>query len=156
MDRPERFLALATALAITLVTVAAGVAVAMLQATSARAALPATPPPTTTLATPPPVGSASCSAAYSLVNSWPGGFQAQVTVKNTGSVTLIGWSLGWTFPGDQKITSLWNGGYTQTGQAVSVANAAYNGAVAPGGTTTLGFTATDSTGAAPPSGVTCT
>ena len=38
-----------------------------------------------------------------MTNSWSGGFQGQVVVKNTGSGTLNGWSLGWTFPGGQAI-----------------------------------------------------
>ncbi|HEY2237313.1 MAG TPA: cellulose binding domain-containing protein, partial [Streptosporangiaceae bacterium] len=63
--------------------------------------------------TPPP--STGCTAVYSVVNSWSGGFQAQVTVTNTGTSSLSGWKLAWTFPGDQKINSLWNGSYTQSG-----------------------------------------
>jgi hypothetical protein len=109
---------------------------------------PTSPPPTS----PPPTGSGACTGSYSIVNSWPGGFQAQVVVKNTGSGTLNGWRLGWTFPGNQAITSLWNGSYTQSGASVTVTNASYDGTLAPGGTATVGFTATGSS--ASPS-VTC-
>ena len=79
---------------------------------------------------------------YSLTNSWPGGFQGQTVIKNTGSATINGWTLAWTFPGDQKITQLWNGSYTQSGEAVRVTNASYNAAIPPGGTVTVGFTGT--------------
>ncbi|HEX4258022.1 MAG TPA: cellulose binding domain-containing protein [Streptosporangiaceae bacterium] len=103
--------------------------------------------------TPPP--STGCTAAYSVVNSWSGGFQAQVTVTNTGTSSLSGWQLAWTFPGDQKINSLWNGSYTQSGPQIGVTPAAYNGSIAPGSSVTVGFTATDTTGSAPPSSVTC-
>ena len=109
---------------------------------------PTSPPPTS----PPPTGSAACTGSYSIVNSWPGGFQAQVVIKNTGSGTLNGWRLGWAFPGNQAITSLWNGSYTQSGASVSVTNASYDGTLAPGATATVGFTATG--GTASPS-VTC-
>ena len=51
-------------------------------------------------------------------------------------------TLAWTFPGDQKITQLWNGSYTQSGEAVRVTNASYNAAIAPGGSVTVGFTGT--------------
>jgi Cellulose binding domain len=37
---------------------------------------------------------------------------------------------------------LWNGSYTQSGEAVRVANASYNAAIPPGGTVTVGFTGT--------------
>jgi hypothetical protein len=105
---------------------------------------------------PPPPPPGGCSAAYSVVNSWSGGFQAQVTVSNTGSSPLSGWQLGWAFPGDEKINSLWNGSYTQSGQDVSVTPASYNGTIAPGSSVTVGFTGTDTSGTAPPSSVSCT
>jgi glycosyl hydrolase family 12/cellulose binding protein with CBM2 domain len=113
-------------------------------------AQPTTTPPTTT-----PPGSASCSATYSLVNSWTGGYQAQVVVKNTGSASTNSWNLSWTYPGDQKINNLWNGTYTQSGASVSVTNAAYNGVIGAGSTTTVGLTATDSTTNTAPSSVAC-
>jgi cellulose 1,4-beta-cellobiosidase len=105
---------------------------------------------------PPPPPTSSCSAAYSVTNSWAGGFQGQVVVKNTGSGTLNGWQLKWTFPGNQKISSLWNGGYAQSGSNVTVTNTAYNGSLAPGATATVGFTATYSGTNSAPSAVACT
>jgi cellulase/cellobiase CelA1 len=89
-----------------------------------------------------------------VTSSWQGGFQAQVVVKNTGSTTLNSWQLGWTFPGSQAISNLWNGSYTQSGTSVTVTNAAYDGSLAPGATATVGFTATGTSGS--PSAVTCT
>ena len=104
------------------------------------------PSPTTTSPSPSPsptsTGATTCSVTYSLVNSWTGGFQGQAVVKNTGSAAINGWTLAWTFPGDQKITQLWNGSYTQSGEAVRVANASYNAAIPSGGTVTVGFTGT--------------
>jgi len=89
-----------------------------------------------------------------VVSSWQGGFQGQVVVKNTGPGTLNGWKLGWTFTGSQAISNLWNGSYTQSGKTVAVTNASYNGSLAAGATTTVGFTATGSS--ASPSSMTCT
>jgi len=102
------------------------------------------PSPTPTTASPSPTqtGTGACTVTYSLTNSWPGGFQGQTVIKNTGSSTINGWTLAWTFPGDQKITQLWNGSYTQSGEAVRVTNASYNAAIPPGGTATVGFTGT--------------
>jgi hypothetical protein len=101
-------------------------------------------------------GSGACSAGYSTVSAWPGGFEGQVIVTNTGSSTLSGWKLGWTFPGDQEIDSLWNGDDTQSGAAVTVTNASYDGSLAPGATATVGFTATNSGDTAPGITVSCT
>ena len=104
------------------------------------------PSPTSQSPSPSPsptqTGSANCSVTYSLVNSWQGGFQGQTVVKNTGSSAINGWTLAWTFPGDQKITQLWNGFYTQSGEAVRVTNASYNAAIPPDGTVAVGFTGT--------------
>ena len=63
-------------------------------------------------------------------------------ITNTGRAAVHGWALGWTFPGDQKITQLWNGSYAQSGEAVRVTNAFYDPSIPPGGTVTVGFTGT--------------
>jgi len=110
-----------------------------------------TPTPTST-----PSGSGACSGAYSVTSSWPGGFQGQVVVTNTGPATLNGWKLGWTFPGSQVINNLWNGSYTQAGAAVTVTSESYDGTLAPGASTTVGFTATYSGSNTAPSSVSCT
>jgi Glycosyl hydrolase family 12/Cellulose binding domain len=117
-----------------------------------------TPTPTSPSPSPSPTpsGTAACSAAYSVTNSWSGGFQGQVVVKNTGSGALSGWRLGWTFPGNQQISNLWNGSYTQSGQAVAVTSASYNGSLAPGATATVGFTANYTGANTAPSAITCT
>ncbi len=98
-------------------------------------------------------GGGTCTATYSLVNSWQGGFQAQVTVTN-GSSARTGWTVGWTFPGDQKINNIWNATDTQSGASVIAKNMSYNGSLGAGASTTFGFTATDTNNASPTS-LTC-
>jgi Glycosyl hydrolase family 12/Cellulose binding domain len=110
-----------------------------------------TPSPSTTAPT-----TAGCSGTYSVVSNWSDGFQGQVVVTNTGSATLNSWQLGWTFPGNQAIEELWNGDASQSGGNVSVMNAAYNGQLAPGASTTIGFIATYSGSNTAPSSVSCT
>ncbi|ETK36905.1 cellulose binding domain-containing protein [Microbispora sp. ATCC PTA-5024] len=114
-----------------------------------------TPTPTPTPSPTPSGQPAGCTATYHLVNDWGTGFQAEVTVGNTGSSALNGWTVSMTLNGGQTITSLWNGVNTGTTGAVTVRNASYNGAVAGGGSTTFGFTANGS-GSAAPGGITCT
>ncbi|RAJ46897.1 endoglucanase [Kitasatospora sp. SolWspMP-SS2h] len=98
---------------------------------------PTSQPPTSQ----PPTGNASCSIAYR-ANSWAGGFTADVTVKNTGSAAISGWTLRWTFPGDQKVTSAWNAKVTQSGAAVTATDLGYNGTLAAGASTGFGLQAT--------------
>jgi enterochelin esterase-like enzyme len=93
-----------------------------------------TPTPTPTTSTNP----TGCSVSYSQ-NDWGSGATVSVTIKNNGSSTINGWTLGWTFPGNQKITNMWNATYTQSGAAVSVKNISYNGAIPARGSVTFGF-----------------
>ena len=108
----------------------------------------AAPQPTIT-PTVTPTGSAGCSAAYKLVNRWQGGFQAEVTVRNTGTAAIRGWRVGWRFTGGQTITQLWNGGLEGSGADVAVTDLGWNGALAPGATATFGFLAGGDEGGAP-------
>jgi endoglucanase len=89
-----------------------------------------------------PTGGATCSVVYTNQNDWGTGFTANVVITNNGTTAINGWTLTWTFPGNQAITNLWNGSFTQTGASVSVNNLSYNGAIgANGGTVNFGFNA---------------
>jgi endo-1,4-beta-xylanase len=83
-----------------------------------------------------------CHATYDRTSEWPGGFTANVTIANTGTTAVNGWTLTWSFPGDQKITNAWSATAGQSGANVTATNAAYNGSIAPGGTTSFGFQGT--------------
>ncbi|MFD4607293.1 cellulose binding domain-containing protein [Streptomyces sp. NPDC058440] len=91
----------------------------------------------------------TCSAAYRNVNSWPGGFQGEVTVRNNGTSTLNGWTVGLNLASGQSISSLWDGVNTGTSGSVTVRNSSYNGTLAANGTATFGFTATGNSTPAP-------
>ncbi|MET9800017.1 lytic polysaccharide monooxygenase [Streptomyces sp. NPDC006368] len=105
-----------------------------------------TPGPTPT-PTPTPAPTGVCSAAQRTVNVWNGGYQAEVTVKNTGTAPLPSWMVHATLPDGQRVDSVWNGTLGGSGTAITVSSVAWNGNLAPGATTTYGFTAT---GGAPP------
>ncbi len=123
-----------------------------------------TPTPTSTpTPTPTPTSTAglACQVGYSTQSQWAGGFVAQISITNTGSSAINGWTLGFTFPGDQKITTAWNGTASQSGETVSIANASYNGALAAGQSTSVGFQGTWASSDAAPAaftlnGATCT
>ncbi len=93
---------------------------------------------TTTTPTPPPPG--ACSATYSTVGSWSGGFQGQVTVA-AGSAPVNDWSVHWTLASGQTITQVWSGVLSSSGPQATVSNASYNGSIPAGGSTTFGFLA---------------
>jgi endo-1,4-beta-xylanase len=81
----------------------------------------------------------TCHVTYTKNSEWPGGFTAQVVIANTGTTAINGWSLTFTFPGDQKITSNFNGGFSQSGANATLTNASYNGTIAAGSSITDGF-----------------
>ncbi|MER5866315.1 glycoside hydrolase family 6 protein [Kitasatospora sp. NPDC002040] len=84
-------------------------------------------------------GNVGCAATYKVSSDWGAGFNADVTVTNTGTAATKSWKVTWTWPGNQQVTNLWNGTVSQSGSSVSVVNAGYNGAIGTGGSTSFGF-----------------
>ncbi|MBC7272040.1 MAG: cellulase family glycosylhydrolase [Streptomyces sp.] len=87
----------------------------------------------------------SCAVTYRVVNEWPGGFQADLTVRNTGTAAVSGWTLAFAFPGSQTISNMWGGDPVQSGATVTVTPAAYTATIPAGSAVTLGFTGTRTT-----------
>jgi endo-1,4-beta-xylanase len=99
-------------------------------------------------------GGLACHVTYVKASEWAGGFVANLTINNTGSTTINGWTLAFTFPGDQKITNAWNATFTQTGTSVTLTNLSYNATISPAGNTSLGFQGTWTTNDTSPSAFT--
>ncbi|GIF02423.1 cellulose binding domain-containing protein [Paractinoplanes rishiriensis] len=97
-----------------------------------------TTPPTTAPTTPPATGACRVS---STVNAWNSGLTADLTVTNTGSAAVNGWSLTFTLAAGQTITAGWNAVYSPGSGQVTARNVSYNGAIAPGGSVSIGFQA---------------
>ncbi|WP_367127931.1 protein kinase [Saccharothrix sp. HUAS TT1] len=95
-----------------------------------------------------------CSARFGVTNSWPGGYQAQVTVRNAGEHALTDWTVTWPQPDGHAISNLWNGTLRVDDGSVSVSNADHNAELPVAGSTTFGFTANGP--ATPSPDVTCT
>jgi len=95
----------------------------------------------TTIATVTPTqstGTGSYNVSYSS-NDWGSGATITVTIANNGTSSKNGWKLTWTFSGNQKITNLWGGTYTQSGSAVTVTNAPWNSSIPAGASISFGF-----------------
>jgi cellulase/cellobiase CelA1 len=73
------------------------------------------------------------------MNDWGSGATVSVTVKNNSTEVIDGWTLEWSFPGNQKIVNMWNGAYTQNGIVVTVKNMTYNTGIPAGGSVSFGF-----------------
>ncbi|WBP84706.1 cellulase family glycosylhydrolase [Kitasatospora cathayae] len=97
---------------------------------AALAALPLTGP-SATAAT-----GLSCNVSYAVGNDWGSGFTTNVTITDTGTTPINGWTLGYTYPGNQTLQNGWNGNWTQSGQTVTVTNPSYAPTINPGATYT--------------------
>jgi Cellulose binding domain len=113
----------------------------------------------TASASPSPTGSTqpatACTLTSAVTNSWPGGYQLQLTISNNGTAPGTGWTAGFSFADTaEAITSSWNAAVSQSGARVTAGNESYNAQVPAGGSTTWGLVVT---GANPVlSGLSCT
>ncbi|MER7456028.1 glycoside hydrolase family 3 N-terminal domain-containing protein [Micromonospora sp. NPDC126480] len=112
-------------------------------------ASPASTPVVVTAADPTPTptptqGGAGCQVTYA-TNDWGTGFTANITVSNTGTAALSGWTLRFAFPdAGQRVTQGWSATWSQSGTAVTATNAAWNGSLPAGAATQIGFNGTHS------------
>ena len=88
------------------------------------------------------------------VNAWNTGLTESITITNTGSSAINGWSLVFTLPSGQTITSGWNATYTPASGQVTAKNVSYNATLAPGASTSIGFQATHTGNTSKPTGFT--
>jgi mannan endo-1,4-beta-mannosidase len=100
--------------------------------------------------------SLGCTVAYRIVNEWPGGFQGDITLGNTGATPINGWTLAFAFANGQTVSNMWGGTPTQSGATVSVTPASYTTLIPAGGSVNLGFTGVKGTTNAAPTAFTLT
>ena len=112
-----------------------------------------TPTPTVSVSASPtsgPTGAAGSCKVADAVNGWNTGLTENITITNTGTSTVNGWSLVFTLASGQTVTSAWNATISPTTGKVTATNLSYNGTLAPGASTTIGFQATHTGNAAAP------
>ncbi|MEV6440366.1 cellulose binding domain-containing protein [Amycolatopsis sp. NPDC051716] len=78
------------------------------------------------------------SATFSKGSDWGTGYEGKYTIANGSGSTLATWTVEFDLPSGAKISSLWDGSYTASGQHVTVKNT-WNGNVANGGSASFGF-----------------
>lgn len=127
---------------------------------------PAPPPPpssvttTTTTTTTPPVEKKGCAVTYRVAKEWPGGFHAEMVVRNHTDKPFAQWKLYWKFPSGQQIRETWGMTAHQYRDGVLAVSQDPNGTISAGGQVSLRFNAvTNGPNAAPSSfglsGVAC-
>jgi hypothetical protein len=107
----------------------------------------------------PSSGPGGCTAVGTVQTQWANGYVIQpLTITNTGSSTITGWTVTFTLPSGHTLAGSWNTVATVSGQNVTFKNVAFNGTLAPGASTTsVGFQVNRPNGnTSLPSGYTCT
>ncbi|MFI7418627.1 cellulose binding domain-containing protein [Nonomuraea sp. NPDC049684] len=82
----------------------------------------------------------SCEVTYA-TEVWNGAFNGSLTIRNTGTTPIYGWTVTWAWTGNQQITNAWNATVTQTGTQVTARDAGTNTYIGPGSSQSLGFSA---------------
>ena len=90
----------------------------------------------------PPQNTGTCLVAYTNTNDWGTGFTGSLFITNNSSSAINGWTLTWTWSGNQSVTSSWSSSYVQNGAMVTLTDAGWNGTIAPGASISgVGFNA---------------
>jgi hypothetical protein len=85
----------------------------------------------------------SCAVQYRVTTQWPGNYQTEIKITNTGNVTLNNWTLRFFNANGQNIYDLFGAEIDlQEDGHVAATNASYNARLRPGQTATIGFNAT--------------
>ncbi len=99
-----------------------------------------------TLAGGPAVAAAApggCAATAHIDAQWgagaTGGEVLSFTVTNTSRSAATNWTVAWTLASGQRVLNAWSATVTMSGTAATAVNAPYNGALAPGASTTFGM-----------------
>lgn len=87
-------------------------------------------------ASPAAAATVQCSVDYAK-NDWGSGFTASVSINNKGTEAINGWTLTYSYAGNQTLTGTgWGGTWSQSGKGVTVKNADFNGTIAAGSSAT--------------------
>lgn len=93
----------------------------------------------TVLAAPSASAAPACRVDYS-VNDWGSGFTARVKINNLGDA-ISSWTLGFAFPGNQRLSQGWSANWSQATDSPNV-TATGNGSLGTGASVEIGFNAT--------------
>lgn len=92
---------------------------------------------------------AACEVTYRK-SEYTGGFTAAITVLNTGSETIDGWTFKFPLDTSATVLEFWNAELLSARGVVTARDKKWNAVVAPGGSIDIGFRAEGTSGA--PSG----
>ncbi|GAA3143954.1 hypothetical protein GCM10020001_078580 [Nonomuraea salmonea] len=73
-----------------------------------------------------------CTATPTVQTQWGSGYVVQpLTITNTSTSTITGWTVTFTLPAGHTLTGSWNATVTTSGQTVTAKSMSFNGTLAP-------------------------
>lgn len=92
---------------------------------------------TTTTTTSNPVP--GCTAEVRVINPWPGAFQVEIIIRNTGTTPISGWTVRFTLGAGMSVAQSWNSVWSQSGLTLTLRNLNWNASIPPGGSVSVGM-----------------
>ncbi|MEZ0064460.1 hypothetical protein ABIA32_000448 [Streptacidiphilus sp. MAP12-20] len=71
-------------------------------------------------------------ANFAVTQTWSSGFEGDYTVTNNSNQTVKTWSLTFTLPAGEAVTSAWNGTLSQSGNTYTITSPSWASPLAPG------------------------
>jgi len=81
---------------------------------------------------------AAASCTYAIDSEWPAGFNASITIRNTGTTNINAWDVNWQYNDGTTITNVWNAALSGT-NPYSASNLSWNGTIAPQTSISIGM-----------------
>jgi hypothetical protein len=99
-------------------------------------------------------GTGACRVRYTVREQWTNGFTADIVITNLASTPVDGWSLVFSFPGNQRLFNVWDATAAQNGRVVTVSDGGRKTLIAAGQSISFGLQATWSGSNPAPTGFT--
>lgn len=81
----------------------------------------------------------NCAVEFATSNDWGSGQVPSITLRNTGSTPIDGWTLTWTESNDVTLSNSWSTTLTQSGRNFQAAPVGYNQVVPANGSVSFGM-----------------
>ncbi len=85
------------------------------------------------------VAAAGCAVEFDTASDWGNGQVPSVTLRNTGSAPINGWSVSWTESNDVTLTNSWNATLAKSGRAFVATPVGFNATVPANGSVSFGM-----------------
>lgn len=85
------------------------------------------------------VVASGCAVEFATSNDWGSGQVPSITLRNTGTAPINGWSLSWTTSNDVTLVNSWSATVTQSGRSFVAAPLGYNQTVPANGSVNFGM-----------------